>query len=262
MESGVRFLVLAGESLRDRLHLDRRLVQRHARTQPPHRGEPLPLVARRLERVERERHPDLLVLRKGEALGHDPDHRVRLSIHANGAVEDVGGAAVPVLPHGVAENGHARTARPFLAVAKVASDHRAHAEHGEQVRGHERAVESLGALDAAHVDRAVVVAGEPLERALLRSELHQVGVGHPRVVDVARGMVALDDHDALGARKGQPAQHGAVDDAEHRGREPDADAEREHGDDDEAGTLAKGARGEAEIAEQSIHDARGLGTTA
>src|SRR5690242_4872109 len=68
------------------------------------------------------------------------------------------------------------------------------------------------------------------------------------------------EHDAVRVTIGQAAHERAVDDAEHRRRQADADGERDDGDEGEAEVLAERAAAEADVAGEGGHDTSSRGS--
>jgi hypothetical protein len=95
-----------------------------------------------------------------EAPRHDPDDGVRVVVEQDVAAEHVRVAAVAPLPDVLADDRHRRRPRPPIVVAKPAAETRLHAEHREEARRDEAAVDALGFGSTAHV---ILAGGVDLE---------------------------------------------------------------------------------------------------
>jgi hypothetical protein len=97
----------------------------------------------------------------------------------------------------------------------------------EGVRGQEGPFVALGlGVLAGEVGRAGIEAGELLEGGLSLAPVEEVVDRDLEAVDPLGRMVALEVHEAVGLLDGQ-VREGAVDDAVHRGGEPDAEGQGE-----------------------------------
>ena len=123
--------ILAGQCPADGVQLGPGLFERDA-VRKPSDGEEIPRLARLLaqrRRVLRHRKPDLLRLREPEALLHDPDHGRGDAIEADLSPQHTRVAAVPLLPHGVGQHDHRRSARNVVFRTEIAPENRRDADH-------------------------------------------------------------------------------------------------------------------------------------
>ena len=252
-EPVVAFLVFRGEPFGDRREVDAGLIERHARLELADHGEELALAARRRERVGLQRNPDLIVVGEGEILGHDADDCVRHAVHAQLMPDDAPVAAVPLLPHRVRENRDLLSRRRVLTGAECSAQERPHTDDVEHVGGDPRAGKSLGFLVAAHVDRAGRRRGEIGEGLLLLPIVDEILNRKRLVPDILRRIRAPDRHDAIAVRIREASHQRAIDDAEHRRGEPDAERQCKRGDDGQAGAAKETAPRIADIAKQRLH---------
>jgi hypothetical protein len=177
---------------------------------------------------------------------------------------------------------HGRGAGRVVLGPERAPEHGRGAEHREVVARDERAAQAgdlagrarRGAVGPPAADgRAVgphglghgaLVAeeGHPREGARVAGERARVLQAEGDVVHAPVGRAAgQHDHPVL-VGHGQPAQEDRVRDGEHRGREPDAEGEGEHGGPGEARLAAERAGAQAEVGQQSKHAGlsdRGIG---
>ena len=74
---------------------------------------------------------------------------------------------------------------------------------------------------------------------------------HP--LEAARQVLSLHRDQLVGVGKGHPLEQRAVYDAEHRGRETDAERERENGDGRQRAALPQRSGSVPDVSENSLH---------
>ena len=210
---------------------------------------------RHQRRLHQDRHADVRRGRRieaGEARRRDADDRHRVVVDRDLPADDLRVALEAVHPVVVAEDDDrvAVVDAVVLLRGEDAPDRRLHAQHREEVAGHQLRVDPLG-LVVDRQRRGHVAPRDDLgERGALLLEVHVHGVGvhpAPHVAAVVRPLL-VDLHQRAGVGDRQAPQHHLVDQREDRGRRPDAEGEREDGDDGEQGAATEPADGIAEIA--------------
>ena len=109
-------------------------------------------------------------------------------------------------------------------------------------------------IDAAEVDRPLLEGGQAREATIPRTPVVEHRVAGLLLALPAAGLHVLPDgEEALGMGEVQRAQQDAVDSAEDRGIEPDADSQGEHGGHAEPARLAERAQRMAKIGDHVTH---------
>ena len=106
------------------------------------------------------------------------------------------------------------------------------------------------ALGAADVDGLGVVGGDVLEARLLGAPVLEVVDAHAHELDALRRPVAEQGHEPVRFVVGQPADHGDVDDAEHRRGQANPERQGDDGGDAEAGPPDEHPDAVAEVTER------------
>ena len=217
-----------------------------------------PLAGRR---PVRDRRPVVRVRdRKVEARRHDADDRQRRPVEESrfrserlerdGAPENAGVALKVPLPRARADDDDVR-AGGFVRGVENAAKPGAGAEHGERVRRHQRAGQSRGTGRRRHQrDRRRDAERQCPTRSCWLSATPSsptttcrsgAGAGRAGFAGAAR---SHNPHQPIGIPVRQRLEQHGVDDAEDRRGGADAEGEREHGGNREAGTApqARGAR--------------------
>ena len=196
-----------------------------------------------------ERNPGFgLVGDAAEPGGHDADDGPGAAIELHGASDDGGVGAEAPLPQTVAEDDDGVALRHFVLFrAEGSAEGRAHSQQVEVGLGDELRGDALGLIDAGERHGAGIECGHGFEGAALGAPIEVIGIGCAAALDFGALHVAPEFHQARRFGIGQRAQNDGIDHAEDGGVGADAEGQRERGDDGEAGTLAQGARGVAQI---------------
>ena len=196
------------------------------------------IVAGRGRELAVERDPQLLVHREGESRRHDADDGRRLAVDADAFADDVAAGPEIALPELVADERHLLGARLVVGGGKIAPDHRGDSEDAEEIGGDVGAGIALRIPVDGDVDGGAIDVGRQQVEGLLLLAQFLVVEGEDlaaEAVDVGVALGEVDDlhaDKAAGVGKREAAQHHGIDDAELRGHA--ADAEREHGDGEQA----------------------------
>jgi hypothetical protein len=247
----IRFGISRFQALPDRRELRRRLRDRDAGLQEcepfdPARAAVLELVAASIERsFHRRRDPVLKLVadeRPEEASRHDADDRVGNAVQSLGLADDLGVAAIPVLPCLVADHGDRMS---------VVSDVLIGLERAAEDRANAESLEVVGRHDASR--RALRAVADRQRRAsdVLRDEGIKERAFSPQVLEVEPGdviaVVVVDagqsDHPLLMSDEWEGAQKDALDPAENRGCRADSDRQAKNREDQKGASEAPGRRG-------------------
>ena len=179
---------------------------------------------------------------------HHANHRHRRTVDPKHLADRVGGPTELLLPHLVADDHDRGRSRSAVGVTEVASERRSDSQQPEGVGGQSCAVvPGRNARRPDDVGGLELEGGQLLERALPVPELCEgvdPGVEVVLLGDVERGHV----NDAVRLGERQPAQHRAVDDAEHRGGEADTQPQRDHRQQCRAWLAHEGPDGNSQLA--------------
>jgi hypothetical protein len=151
--SFVRFEMFPFDAFRDPHQFSIRLLIAHAVTQPPDAIHVRSGPPRERGGIQAQRYPDPRIARIAESLGHHSDHGRRLSVHPDGATEDVRVAGVSVAPERIGQNGDELTTRDFIVGAKRSSEHRTNVREIHRGGGDTRGVDAVGLFVVRDVDR-------------------------------------------------------------------------------------------------------------
>ena len=255
----IRGRVGGGEAGGNRRHLGLRGLHRHPGLEPGDRLELRALDRRSAaplerQRVDAQRQPRVHLLRESELLWHHPDDRRHLGVGPHDAADDRRIALEAVLPGAVAEHHHRRRRGMVLLGPEHAAEHRPHPQDLEHPgAGVGPQVTDRLALGAADVHGLGEVGGDVLEAGLLGAPVLEVVDADAHELDALGGPVAEEGHQPIAVVVGQPAEHGGVDDAEHRGRQPDAEGQGDDGRDAETGPPDEHPDAVADVTEQCAH---------
>ena len=202
-----------------------------------------------------DRDPDVVDhagRRAAKAAGRHADDRQRVTVHANGLAQHVPVAAELGLPHAIAEDGDRGAAvlgAPFLGQERAAQ-HRLDLQEIEVVRRHELRPGARGLPVGAEAQRREAAEGDARDQLQVVAVIAVVEIG--RVDQKLAGRChRLDEGEAPGiADAGERVQQDAVDPAEHRRVDGDAQAERQHGDRGEPGAAAQDPESEPDVARE------------
>lgn len=181
---------------------------------------------------------------------------VRPVVQLEDLTHDVGVAAKIALPVVVTQHEHRRRARPILARQEGTPKQRLHAEHVEEIVGHDAVLHSLRLRTAEQDEPHRVVLRQAGEGAIAFADVGEIGNGKAQggLARLWGGLAESNESIGLGVRK-IPQQH-PVDDGKDRGVR--ADPERQ-GQDDHCGVTgipAPAAQTIAEILAQDVPEAR------
>ena len=221
---------------------------------------------------ERHRDVDGLadLLGAVEACRGHPDDGGRHRVDQDGAPDRVGAAVETALPVAMREHRDRRRRRSVVGSRDQAADRRRHAharvvvardvlrrdrrlghafgDHADarerrrgEDAGHRRRRRPQPLEDGARQRRADLAAGHRIDAALPFA-----GVAHA----TADAVLHAQQHELVGPRHRQRPQQQLVDQAEDRGRRPDPQRQRQHGDDGEAGRAG-------EMPQRRSHDTHG-----
>ncbi len=259
----VRVRVALGEALREGLHLGAGAGDVHSRLQPADHVDPRVVAPLRLAPdpvlETEERREDVGGLPAPvEIPRHDADHREALPAQDEGAAEDAGVAAESPLPESLAQEDDAVGARLLLLRAERPAEDRSLPERRERPRRDLPPVDALGLAHGvrrpahgAEDEVLPVVAGDGLEDRALVAQVLEVRHGEAHLRDLLRPLG--EEHEAPGLRVRQGPQQDGVHHAEDRGVGADAERERGHGDDGEAGRAPQRAHREANVPPEVVH---------
>src|SRR6185295_3602167 len=98
------------------------------------------------------------------------------------------------------------------------------------------------------------IAGETLEGPLPPANVQEVVEEHLQARLIERRVGVLDVHDAVGLRHRQATVGDAIDDAEHRGGQADAETESDNRQEGMAGMAEEQAQAEADVLTERSHE--------
>ena len=248
---------LLAVAARDRQQLLLRVRERHAGLQSRDglRVACAGLHLRRREAADLEdaRREHLhLTERRAHARRHDADDFPRLAVERDRLADQRGAAAESRLPDLVAQDAHRRSVRRVFVLVKVAAERRQDAERRQERRAHAQAVQLLGIAVAGQREVVECRDADGVERARVRADLL---IARPRQRGDRRRQlrVAAPERDErLRMRNGDGVEDQAIVDREQCGVGADADRDRQHRDQREAGTLPQRAKGALHISHDGI----------
>ena len=248
-----------GETARDAVEVGLRLRDRHAGSQPPDAVDAEAGAAVLQERVLPlpDRHVDVAALEvphdEVEARRQDADDGEVLAVEEEAAADDVGIAAELALPEAGADQDHRRRARPVLVGGEVAPEHRLDAEHAEEVRRDELALEALRLADAGQAEALHARHRHRGEAAVLPLPVAEVEERDRAAPEVRLALVDRDQ--LLGARVRERLEEDAAHHREEGGVGADAEREGHDRDGGEAGAAPEDAQAVAQVLEQRLDEA-------
>jgi len=271
--------IVRAQIRRDAVHLQLRLLGRHARLQTADHAKDdvvavggVEIDARRRPHVRRPVDADARREQQLESRRENADDARAAVAELDVLADDRRIAAVTPLPERVAQDRGDRNLRRRCLVRQrrrrrpvvgdeIAPDNHPRAEHAKQIRRRAADADLLrllfqtGNRHAAGGDHAGEVV-EDVARLLL--EVAQIGRRERPVLDVPGPQLAPDDDQParVGVRQ-RPQQH-RVDDAENRGAGADAERDRDRRDRREAGVLPQAARCVRHILEPGVDHDLGL----
>ena len=189
---------------------------------------------------------------KVETGRHDADHRVRPAIERDRTADDRSVASEPCLPEAVAEHSDVHP-RPVFLRRERPPQHRPDAEHVEQVPRHLRHVDAHRRTTPRELGRTLDVRRDPFERLLLTLDIGEVRRRERRVLEVGAREPLLQRHQPFGLVEGKRPDQDGIDDAEGRGVDADAEAERQDYHREEPGMASKRPGSVPQIVQEGRH---------
>ena len=171
----------------------------------------------------------------------------------NGAPEHIRISAEAALPETLSEQDDLVFARLIFLIGEHAAQNRLKAQHRKQSRGRFAALQTLGAIDAREIEIVGVDGGDFREQLSLFAIVDVIGDRGGGRIQADGFVLVLDDDDALRMREGERAQQSGIDHAEDGSVGADAECQRKHGGEGEAGAAAQNPRGVGYVFEQSRH---------
>ncbi len=236
-----------------RLELGTRRAESDALLEPSdHEQEVAAAILFHVRRIETKRQPDsnALVI-DVESRRHDADDGAFHAVDENLCADDrpLGERAYPQL---VREHDDERPVRSRLLLREYMPSRRCDTERREQVGRHDRRRDALRRFVGADVDGARVEGADVVERVVALSKLDELRAVDRKLIEPQLREPAADQNELARARiRQRPKQH-AVDDAEDRGVGADAERQREHGDDREAGRARQSANRVARVLRELV----------
>ena len=218
----------ARDAARSRGPFRRRLLDRRARPEPRDGGEDAHFrLVRRRDEPDLRRPQARLRGGEGEAGRRHPDDLVVAIVEAHVGADGVGAAAEPLHPEAMAQDDDPVLARFFLGLVEEPAHERLHPQDGEHAGTELAAADAIGTVRRRPQIPAVAVRGWPLDCPGSAPGCH--GGGADDAADPAAGArpVFGDEQQLFGVGIGERAQQHAVDDGNQRGREPQAQGERQ-----------------------------------
>ncbi len=178
--------------------------------------------------------------RKGNSKpgGMTPTTVYRPAIERDRTADDRSVASEPRLPEAVAEHSDVHP-RPVFLRRQRPPQHRPDAEHVEQVPRHLRHVDAHWRTTPRELGRTLDVRRDPFERLLLTLDIGEVRRRERRVLEVGAREPLLQRHQPFGLVEGKRPDQDGIDDAEGRGVDADAEAERQDYYREEPGMASK-----------------------
>ena len=229
----------------DQIHLGLRRRHGHARLQRADHVVVLAVAASRRGRRQRQRQIDIAVLgdaergqhltRQREARLQDADDPARFAVQRDRRADDARIQSIPPRPCAVAEHGGARRARRVFFWCEKAPNRGLRAEHREQIR---RRANHANPLWIAAPGQRVVAADrnrDLLEPAVAVLDVEVLRRGKPVLGDVEARRSLPQNDEAVGVLVRQRPQQQRARHAEQGRVGADADGERQHRRQREAG---------------------------
>jgi hypothetical protein len=171
---------------------------------------------------------DVGFLRKARKRRQHADDRVRAIVHLEDAADHRRIALQFAAPVTMAEDDHTRCARHLFAGKEAAAHQRRHADHVEEVGRDDAGGDAERLVPVEHDEVHEVELGHPVEAARLGSQIADFDRREQAFAAAATAAGrGLQPHQAVGFGVRRRLQQHGVEDAEHRGRHPDAEREGE-----------------------------------
>ena len=176
------------------------------------------------------------------------------------ATDDRRASAKLRLPNAIAQHHRARAVVDYIRWAEQPADHRARAEHVEEVGCHERPADHARPAvveQGVRVGTPVYDAGDVAHRSARGPNSREVA-GQRRHFD-ARRSIGPEHRDSILVGDGETPNENRLKGREHRDRHADAERENREDGDDEGGRSAEAAKRESNVPPQSMHRRSGNG---
>src|SRR5262245_15742948 len=226
--------ILAPQRGGDLIELRLRLFDGNALFQAPHHHQEVVATLSLIFRQARRR-PDFVSRGKLKLRRRNADDRMRFSVELDGFSDDRFLAAKAATPQTGADDGDARRPGSVIRREKKAPAFRFEAEELKEIGRDVTTHQSFRRIGFGQNHRFGVMRDERIEDLLLRDEIAEGGGGYGRAVH--RRLHAVNPHQSLRLAIRQGPQDDGVDDAENRRRRPDAERQRDDGNQREAGFL-------------------------
>lgn len=245
--------MLLGESCLNQAQIRACLLQRHAGLQTAEAAVPQ-VISIEDEVVIDPRNPEVdVAVGEPERGRHDADDRERLIPEADLSVEHVRIGPEVHLPVAMADQRDGRGAFLVLGGGKAASECRSNAPDIEKTRRDAGQSEPFRQLAGSLGDVFRVVAGDRVESGI---ELIPFFEAHRSDVADRHALPRFSElHEAVGVGKGQRLHEDGIDSGEYGAVRTDAERERQHDGDREAGRPGEHADRVANIAYQDFEPA-------
>src|SRR4029453_12170574 len=115
----------------------------------------------------------------------------------------------------------------------------------------------LGVLGTTHVHGALIVGRYGREAVLLFAVVEEVMDRRRPSIIATRQILSKPRRELIGIGEGHALEQGGVHDAEHRGRETDAERKCEHGNGSKRAALPQRSSAVPDVSENGLHDGRG-----
>ena len=246
VQPAVRFGILVRELLRDRGELGSSLRLGYPVGEASEDEITAPVSARSQSNGIHGQ-PELLSNRESETLGHNAYHAARDTIDHEAPADDRGVAIETILPDAVGEHDHGLGAGKLVIRLEIPPEVGLHVEQAEQIRAHVTRVVALRFAVFRSQEREVFSPDrQALEGSLTVTPVREI----VHRDQPSRSVLRAVRHDVLQPGRvleRQAPKDRAVDDAEHRGRQPDADRERDDGNGTDSRASDEQARGVAHV---------------
>ena len=238
---------LARERVAQRSHVGGGARKRHVRLQARERGQEMISACRRIElalqRNEHRRTP------MREAVGHDADHLIGIAVEHHLAPDDARIAREALGPEVVGQDDDLRPAGLILLIGVPAANLRPHPKHLLQRRRRRRRADAHRLPASGQRERRTGRSPDRREHLVARLP---VGVLRERGwTGGTRRLRVVHHHQLLGIGIRKRAQQDAVEDAEHGGRDADAQREGHDGQDRHETRANKRPRGDFQVEEKA-----------
>ena len=112
--------------------------------------------------VHAQRHPETVIFRERECVGHDANDRRGFGAHLHARAQDAGGAVETCLPHAFTDDDHRRFTRVLIAIQQRSTEQRRRSHQPERIGRHLRSANRL---------HAAVFGGEVADKRVRRTDV-------------------------------------------------------------------------------------------